>query len=121
MIGLSDGWKSGVQFTIQCVIHDAQGNVQTHDVITLDKPADTLSGIGLSLHDSKALLKALQQTIVRQQAEHYSKTHIDCAHCQKKRRAKGHHTIQYRTLFGIVRYPAYASITARASHQKPGQ
>ncbi len=40
--------------------------------------------------------------MVTHQAALYTKRHVECPHCQKKRRVKGHHDIQYRTLFGIV-------------------
>lgn len=95
-----------MQFKIQMTIQDEHGETITEDIIALDKPGDEMSEVGLSLQESKALLKALQLSIVRQQGEHYTKAHTACPHCQKKRRSKGHHTIQYRTLFGIVSLPS---------------
>ncbi len=91
-----------MQFKIQMIIQDEHGETKTEDIITLDKPGDKIRDVGLSLQESQELLKALQKTIICHQAEHYTKAHIACPHCQKKRRTKGQHTIQYRTLFGIV-------------------
>jgi len=86
------------------VVNDEDGATTFEDIIKLDKSSDTLSGIGLSLEDSKDLLKSLQNNIVNYQAQVY--THTNCPHCEKKRRIKGNHTIQYRTLFGIVTIPS---------------
>lgn len=88
------------------VINDEHGETKTEDIIELTKQVDRFSDIGLSLQESKALLKTLQKTIVCHQAKHYTETHTACSQCQKKRRAKGYHTIQYRTLFGIVSIPS---------------
>jgi len=95
-----------MQFTIQMSIKDEQGETEILDIIELDKPGNEMSDIGLSLQELKALLKALQQSIVSHQSSQYIKAHIACPHCDKKRRSKGHHMIQYRTLFGIVSLPS---------------
>jgi len=94
-----------MQFTIQMVIKNEHGETETEDIIELDKQANSISDTGMSLQESKAILKALQKLIVCRQAEEYIKAHTHCPHCHKKRRTKGHHTLQYRTLFGIVPIP----------------
>ncbi len=91
-----------MQIKIQMVINDEHGETTIEDIIKLEKSSDTLSGIGLSLEDSKDILKSLQNNIVNYQAQVYTDEHTDCPHCEKKRRVKGNHIIQYRTLFGIV-------------------
>jgi hypothetical protein len=95
-----------MQFNIQMTIQDEQGEVKTEDIIVLEKSGESACDIGLSLQESKALLKVLQKNIVTHQAEDYAKSHAACSHCQKKRRSKGQHTIQFRTLFGIVALPS---------------
>lgn len=95
-----------MQFTLQVVIENGQGETHTKDVITLEKHSNSMNNIGLSLSDSKTLLKNLQGIMVKYQAEHFTETHIACPHCHHHRRVKGYHDIQYRTLFGIVLIPS---------------
>jgi hypothetical protein len=94
-----------MKFNIQIVI-DEQGGVTIEDIIQLDKSFHSDNVIGLSLSDSKQLLKTLQQRLVAHQADMAVQSHRSCPHCHKKHRIKGYHTIQYRTLFGIVSLPS---------------
>ena len=94
-----------MRFKIQLVIEDEFNDIQTEDIITMEKSGEKFRDIGLSLQDSKRLLKALQTHMVCQQAEHYTKNHKSCPHCQGNRHSKGYHTVQFRTLFGIVSIP----------------
>jgi hypothetical protein len=89
-----------MQFTLQVVVENEQGETHTKDVITLEKHSNSLNNIGLSLSDSKTLLKNLQVIMVKDQAEYFTEAHIACPRCHHDRRVKGHHDIQYRTLFG---------------------
>ena len=77
-----------MQLKIQMIIKDEHGETKTEDIIALDKSGDKISDIGLSLQESKALLKILQKMIVSHQAEHFTKAHIACPHCQKKRQTR---------------------------------
>jgi len=61
---------------------------------------------GLSLQESKKLLKRLQQKIVLHQAKIYTLSHRNCPCCQKPQRSKGNHSIQFKTLFGTVVIPS---------------
>lgn len=94
-----------MKFNIQVVIEDEQGGIKTEDVIQLDKPCDLANAVGLTLSESKSLLKELQETVVLQQAKSYMASNIVCPRCNKKRRIKGHHRIMYRTIFGNVTIP----------------
>jgi len=94
-----------MQFNIQITIDDEKGNTTTEDVLFLDKSNAEDNLIGLSLSDSKQLLKRLQQIVVRRQANHYAQVHRHCPNCNKQRRIKDRYEIQYRTLFGIVTLP----------------
>ena len=95
-----------MQLKIQMIIKGEHGETKTEDIIALDKSGDKISDIGISLQESKALLKTLQKMIVSHQAEYFTKAHIACPRCQKKRQTKGHHTILFRTLFGTVSIPS---------------
>ncbi len=92
-------------FNIQLTIGDDKGGVKTEDVIHFERADNESSLVGLSVMESKALLKALQKQIVLCQAEAFSKANKQCL-CSRKRRIKGYTTIQFRTLFGIVAIPS---------------
>ena len=94
-----------MQFKIQVSIADEHGETITEDVIVLDKSGHPQSLVGLSLSESKQLLKRLQQIIIHKQANQYASSHRQCPYCNKKRRIRGSYSIQYRTLFGIVTLP----------------
>jgi len=95
-----------MQFKIQVIVDDDEhGEAITEDVFVLDKSTDGESLIGISLSESKKLLKRLQQIIITQQMQHYTQANRCCPQCYKKRRIKDIYDIQYRTLFGIVSLP----------------
>ena len=91
---------------IQVVIEEASGQTTIEDIVQLEKGVHPENAVGLTLLESKQLLQALQRTIVLNQAANYSKAHQDCPYCRKKRRVKGYHTLQFRTLFGIIAIPS---------------
>ncbi|MGD9108310.1 MAG: ISKra4 family transposase [Gammaproteobacteria bacterium] len=94
-----------MRFKIQLVIENGQGELSTEDIIQLDKSDNQNNTLGLSLQESKSILKELQRRMVLNQAENYIQTHRNCSKCKKKRRIKRHQTIQFRTLFGIITIP----------------
>ena len=96
-----------MKFKIQIILEDEQGHAQVKDVIRLDKNVDDPGYCaGLSLQESKQLLKTLQQKIVLFEAQSYTNLHRDCPCCHKQRRIKGNRYIQYKTLFGTVVIPS---------------
>ena len=95
-----------MKFNIKVVIENEQGEIKREDVIQLNKPCDTVNVVGISLSESKQLLKELQKTIVLQQAEDFTNSNITCPQCNKKRRIKSHHSMLYRTLFGNISIPS---------------
>jgi len=94
-----------MKVTIEVVIQDDQGQIHLEELIQLDKGIDKEGLVGLSLAESKQLVKELQNVVVQHQAQAFTEAHRCCPHCQKPRRIKGRTTIQYRTLFGIVSIP----------------
>jgi len=80
--------------------HHSQTRIE--DVLQLEKNNDLGYCAGLSLQESKQLLKTLQQKIILHQANSYNRSHRACPCCHKQRRIKGYHSIQFRTLFGTV-------------------
>ena len=95
-----------MNFKIQLVIDDDQGEITTEDVIHFERNVGQNSIVGLSLMESKHILKSLQQQVVLRQAQAYSNAQKNCSCCSHTRRIKSYHTIQFRTLFGIVAIPS---------------
>lgn len=95
-----------MKFKVQIVVDDGQEQTQIEDIIQLNKNSDQGYCAGLSLLESKQILKTLQEKIILYQAEDYTNSHRACPCCQRLRRIKGYHTIQYKTLFGTVVIPS---------------
>jgi len=91
-----------MQFKIQMVIEDDDEQYTIEDLISFNKGISNVVDIGLSLDESKQVLKKLQQFIVQTQARSFIEKNRECPSCNNNRRIKGNHSIQYRTLFGIV-------------------
>ncbi len=94
-----------MQFKIQLIVDDEHGEAITEDILVLDKSGDKENFVGISLSESKHVLKRLQDLIVSQQASYYTLSHRNCPCCDKRQRVKDTYLIQYRTLFGIVLVP----------------
>lgn len=91
-----------MKLTFQIVITDESGASRTEELMSLQKSGDALNDIGLSVSESKQLLRAVQKSLVQQQADEYIHQNIRCPHGLTKRRIKGQQKIQYRTLFGVI-------------------
>ena len=76
------------------------------EVLHLDKPHDQLEAIGLSLYETKALLKQLQVSIVTAQAEIFANQRRHCEHCGKSLLKKGNTSCRFRTPLGDVLMPS---------------
>lgn len=70
------------------------------DVSVLPKTYDRMEDIGLTLVESKLILKDLQQHIVRRQAKAFVDSRSRCEDCNRRLGSKGSHNILLRTLFG---------------------
>lgn len=95
-----------MKFKVQIVIDDGKNETRIEDILQLEKSEDQGYCAGLSLDESKAVLKILQQKIILCQAQTYVDSQRSCPDCHNQRHIKGYHTIQYRTLFGIVVLPS---------------
>ena len=94
-----------MKFKLQLVIEDEAGETHLEDIIEIDKTKQPGYCIGLSLLNSKKLLKELQQKIILNETYAYIQSKKTCDTCHHKRRVKSHETFQYRTLFGTVVLP----------------
>lgn len=109
-----------MRFTIQLVIED-NGNKNTiEEIINFEKHAGNNDIVGLTLLESKKMMKVLQQKTVLEQAQKRIESERECICCHKKRRLKGYHSIQFRSLFGIVniRSPRLFCCPSEESKQK---
>ena len=89
---------------IQLIVLSDDDQEQTlEEVITLEKEFEHLEQIGLTLTESKNILKQIQQTVIERQTAVYLKTHRQCERCGKRRKLKSYHEIVFRTLFGNIR------------------
>ena len=87
---------------------EANGHVQTHEMVTGDRPTKATSPetIGLTLAEGKSVLAAMQAQLVQAQADEYCQHLRKCAHCGSRRGIKDWRTRQLTTLFGVVEVEA---------------
>jgi hypothetical protein len=76
------------------------------DIMVVEKDCQRIEQGGLTLAEAKALLAALQQQIVGRQTMAFLATHTHCQACGTPLRMKGHHTLTFQTLFGILTLPS---------------
>jgi hypothetical protein len=90
-----------VRIILQIVGDDgAVGDLE--DVASLTKITEGAEDLGLSLAESKTLLAAAQQRIVKAQVDCWLERHRHCAISGRKLRCKGSYPVTFRTLFGDV-------------------
>jgi hypothetical protein len=95
-----------MRFIIKLSIEDDNGTETVEDIIHLNKGFDDKNVIGISLLESKQILKNLQSKIILCQSINHIASQRKCVHCNKNQNVKGYHSIQYRTLFSIVNLPS---------------
>jgi hypothetical protein len=91
-----------MKYAIQVVITTDKGQTETQDIASLEREDLTPTTLGLTLSEGKAILKALQAVVVRQQLTAYLETQRACAHCGHWQHSKGYHSTQVRTIFGTI-------------------
>jgi hypothetical protein len=90
-----------MKFTLQIVAGEGTDAV-VHELAILDKHCERLEHIGLTLDESKQVLRELQRQVVEHQAAAFVHSRAFCEHCGSKRRGKGRHSLVFRTLFGNI-------------------
>lgn len=94
-----------MKFTLQLVIDNELGQSYIEKIIELKKNNLPSHCLGLSLLESKEILKNTQQKMLITQINEHLESQKTCSCCHQKRRIKGHETFQYHTLFGTVVLP----------------
>ena len=91
-----------MRFIIKLIIKNKNDTKAIEEIIHLEKGFDNGNTIGITLSESKQILKTLQSKIILSQARDYVDRKRNCTDCDKRMNLKGYCSIQYRTLFGIV-------------------
>src|SRR3990167_8537759 len=107
-----------MRFTIKLTIDDGSATETIEEVIQINKGFSDCDIVGLSLQESKQILKTLQSKIVFEQAKKYIESKRMCSSCGKKLNLKGYCPIQYRTLFGIVNLKSPRFICCQCNNPK---
>ncbi|HZF39423.1 MAG TPA: ISKra4 family transposase, partial [Blastocatellia bacterium] len=94
-------------FKIQIVAVADDGQEECREVASLERQEIQPETFGLTLAESKVILKNLQTIIVERQATDFLAFHQRCPDCGRLRHLKGYHPLSMRTVFGklAVRSP----------------
>src|SRR5208283_2868874 len=87
---------NGMKWRVLLELTEANGHVQTHEMVTGDRPTNATSPetIGLTLAESKSVLAAMQTQLVQAQVDGYCRHRRKCAHCGSRRAIKDWRTRQ---------------------------
>ncbi len=93
-----------MKIRVQVVIETDNGEVlRAEEVACLARDALHPETLGLKLVEGKTLLARLQEVVAAQQGATYETEQRACPDCAAPRALKGHHSLVYRTLFGVLR------------------
>ena len=97
-----------MRWTVRLEARTNQGEVETTELVTLERPVvdGTLADLGLALAEAKAVLSKLQVIMVRSQVVEYAACHRICPHCQAPQPFKDRRSRRLQTLFGTVEVDA---------------
>ena len=95
-----------MKVTVQVVVDGDDEPTAVREVFTLKRGAVTPDTLGLQLAEAKALLCAVQETVVDAQVKDTLAAQAACPHCGTPRRHKDACAIVVRTLFGTLQLPS---------------
>ena len=94
-----------MRIKLQLIMCNDQGEEETvTDVLTLNKHHQRIEHLGLSLAESKQLLRTLQRHLLQQQVNTFLDTCSDCPDCGTPLHLKAHARGTFRTLFGTFQF-----------------
>jgi hypothetical protein len=76
------------------------------DIVSLKQDCHRIEHLGLTLSESKQLLKLIQKKLLQQQIDRYLKTRSQCPDCGAPLKAKNYTNRSFRTLFGTFKLPS---------------
>ena len=92
---------------LQLVLCSDDGREETvTDIVTLKKDSHRIEHLGLTLAESKQLLKLIQKKLLEEQIARYVATHSQCPDCGATLTAKSYTSRSFRTLFGTFTLPS---------------
>ena len=91
-----------MQLQLSLSLPSDTGNIQLTQCLIDIADCPDLAAMGLSLADSKAVLRWIQSTIVNHQIQTLDLKHRNCPSCGSARELKGYRCVRYRSLFGDV-------------------
>ena len=89
---------------LQLVMCSDDGQEETiTDLVTLQKDAQRIEHLGLTLREAKQLLNTIQKRLLQYQVDTFLDGCSTCPDCGTLLKAKGYHTRTFRTLFGTFK------------------
>ena len=93
-----------MNFRIQLIAVTGEGEEQIQEVLAFEREVALRSEtLGLTLAESKNMLKQLQEQIVEHQVNAFMITQQQCTHCGKHLSPKGSHVLALRSVFGKLK------------------
>ena len=89
-----------MKFKIQVVTVSEDGQEESREIASLERDDLQPETLGLTLAESKAILKDIQEIVVERQATDFLTSQRGCPDCRRARNLKGYHTLSMRTAFG---------------------
>jgi hypothetical protein len=89
-----------MKFTIQVLIESPDALPLSVPVQTIERACDRIEDAGLRLEEAKAILKGVQEQLVRQQLVEHLQSQRPCPCCHRPRNIKGYHSLRFRSAFG---------------------
>jgi hypothetical protein len=95
-----------MKFQIRVVAITDNGKEQAQEITLLQRTELKPETLGLTLEESKSILREIQRVVVEQQTAHCAAAHRHCSACGQPRRGRGSHTLTVRTVFGKITVPS---------------
>src|SRR5262249_26634789 len=89
-----------MKFKIQVVTVFDDGREENREIASLERDDLQPETLGLTLAESKAILKDIREVVVERQATDFLASQRCCPDCGRVRNLKGYHTLKLRTVFG---------------------
>src|SRR5262249_61508958 len=89
-----------MKFKIQVVTVSDDGREENREIASLERDDLQSETLGLTLAESKTILKDIQEIVVERQATDLLASQRCCPDCGRVRNLKGYHTLKLRTVFG---------------------
>ena len=104
---------------LQLVMCSDDGRQQTvTDIVSLKKDNRRIEQLGLTLAESKEILKLIQKKLLQQQIEQYVDAHSQCPDCGATLKAKSYTNRSFRTLFGTFKLSSPRLFHCRCTRRK---